>query len=59
VNCTSSKIDTRILKNIDASFVRPNIKMKIGKDNDEAVSPSIKWNDKIAHYVETKEMHEN
>jgi hypothetical protein len=33
--------------------------MKIGKDNDEAISPSKKWNDKIAHYVEKKKMHEN
>ena len=33
--------------------------MKIGKDNDEAISSSKKWNDKIAHYVETKKMHEN
>ncbi len=54
MNCISSKIDTRILKNIDTSFVRPNIKMKIGKENDEAISPSKKWNDKIAHYVGKK-----
>jgi len=53
VNCTSSKIDTRILKNIDATFVRPNIKTKFSKDDDEAAeSLSKKWNNKIAHYVE-------